>query len=109
MHDNLGFTYERSGDTEKALLEFELVVKLQPDNFRALGNIGVTYAKLESYNKSLAALKKSISFNNYHKNYDKLGLVYVELNEEEKAIGSFKKAIKINSNYAKARNDLATV
>ena len=30
-HDNLGFTYERSGDTEKALLEFEKAVKLQPD------------------------------------------------------------------------------
>jgi len=50
-HDNLGFTYERSGDKEKALQEFELAVKLQPDNFKALANLGVVYAKLGLYNK----------------------------------------------------------
>jgi tetratricopeptide (TPR) repeat protein len=108
-HDNLGFTYERSGDTEKALQEFEMAVKLQEDNFRALANLGVAYAQLGRYNESIATLKKSISVRGYHKTYDKLGLVYVELNEEDKAIESFKKAIRINQRYAKAHNDLGTV
>jgi len=108
-HDNLGFTYERSGDTEKALVEFEKSVKLQPDNFGALANLGVAYAKLGFYNKSIKTLEKSIKINKYHKTFDKLGLVYVELNEEEKAIESFKEAIRINHRYAKAHNDLATV
>ena len=108
-HDNLGFTYERMGETEKALQEFELAVKLQEDNFRALANLGVAYAKVGLYNKSVSTLKKSIEINKYYKTYDKLGLVYDELNEEEKAIESFKEAIKINKRYAKAHNDLATL
>ena len=108
-HDNLGFTYERAGDTEKALVEFEKSVKLQPDNFRALANLGVAYAKLGLYNKSIKTLEKSIKINKYHKTFDKLGLVYVEIKMEEKAIDSFKEAIRISPRYAKARNDLATV
>ncbi len=107
-HDNLGFTYERSGETEKALEEFEISVRLQPDNFRGLANLGVAYAKLGRYNESIGALEKSIMVRKYHKTYDKLGLVYVELNKEEKAISQFKEAIKINPRYAKAHNDLAT-
>jgi tetratricopeptide (TPR) repeat protein len=108
-HDNLGFTYERSGETEKALVEFEKAVELQPDHFRALANLGVAYAKFERYEESVNVLKKSISVRKYHKTYDKLGLVYVELKEEDKAIASFKEAIKINSRYAKAHNDLGTI
>ncbi|MFH0868517.1 MAG: tetratricopeptide repeat protein, partial [Candidatus Woesearchaeota archaeon] len=108
-HDNLGFTYERSGDDATALEEFNLAVKLQPDNFRALANLGVVLAKLGAYNESIAVLKKSIEARPYHKTYDKLGLVYAKLNMEEKAIESFKEAIKINPRYAKAHNDLAAV
>lgn len=108
-HDNLGFTYEHAGDIENALEEFEIAIKLQPDNYKALANIGVAYAKLGIYNESIASLKKSIKIKKYHKTYDKLGLVYVELNMENEAIESFKKAIKINPRYAKAHNDLGTV
>tara|TARA_Y100000310_G_scaffold210577_1_gene211213 strand:- start:5096 stop:6880 length:1785 start_codon:yes stop_codon:yes gene_type:complete len=108
-HDNLGFTYDHLGDTEKALAEFEKAVSLQEDNFRALANLGVAYAKFGRYDESINALQKSISVRDYHKTYDKLGLVYVEVNEEEKAIASFKEAIKINFRYAKAHNDLGTV
>jgi len=108
-HDNLGFTYERAGDTEKALREFEIAVRLQPDNFRALANLGVAYAKLGFYNKSVIALEKSIEINKYHKTYDKLGLVYDELNIEEESIKSFKEAINLNQRYAKAHNDLGIV
>ena len=82
---------------------------LQEDNFRALANLGVAYAKFERYEESVNVLKKSISVRKYHKTYDKLGLVYVELKEEDKAIASFKEAIKINSRYAKAHNDLGTI
>jgi len=108
-HDNLGFTYDRAGETEQALEEFKLAVDLQPDNFRALANLGVAYAKLGLYNDSIDVLEKSIELRPYHKAYDKLGLVYVELLEDEKAIEAFEKAIKIDSRYAKAHNDLATV
>ncbi len=108
-HDNLGFTYERAGETKKALQEFEIAVKLQEDNFRALANLGVAYAKLGFYNKSIIALEKSIEINKYHKTYDKLGLVYDEINMENDAIESFKEAIKLNPRYAKAHNDLATI
>ena len=108
-HDNLGFTYERAGETEKALQEFEIAVRLQPDNFRALANLGVAYAKFGFYNKSITALEKSIEIYKYHKTYDKLGLVYDELNREDKAIENFKEAINLNPRYAKAHNDLGTV
>ncbi len=108
-HDNLGFTYERAGETKKALQEFEIAVKLQEDNFRALANLGVAYAKLGFYNKSVAALKKSIEIKGYYKTYDKLGLVYDELNMENEAIESFREAIKLNQRYAKAHNDLGTI
>ena len=108
-HDNLGFTYERAGETEKALQEFETAVRLQPDNFRALANLGVAYAKFGFYNKSVAALKKSIEIKGYYKTYDKLGLIYDELNMENEAIERFKEAIKLNPRYAKAHNDLGTV
>ena len=108
-HDNLGFTYERAGETEKALQEFEIAVKLQPDNFRALANLGVAYAKFGFYNKSVGALKRSIEIRGYYKTYDKLGLIYYEINMENEAIESFKEAIKLNSRYAKAHNDLATI
>ena len=108
-HDNLGFTYERMGETEKALHEFGLAVKLQEDDFRALANLAVAYAKLGRYNESLIALKKSIEIREYHKTYDKLGLVYDEIGMEEDAIKSFKEAISLNPRYAKAHNDLGAV
>lgn len=89
-HDNLGFTYERVGNVEKAFEEFKLAVKLQPDNFRALANFGVAYARLGLYNESISTLKKSIEIKKYHKTYDKLGLVYAEMENEEDAIKNFK-------------------
>ncbi|MBW2976154.1 tetratricopeptide repeat protein [Candidatus Woesearchaeota archaeon] len=108
-HDNLGFTYERMGDNEKALEEFKTAVGLQPNDYRALANLGVAYAKIEAYNESIAALEKSIGIKRYHKTYDKLGLVYAEIGAEEKAIEQFKEATKIEPRYSKAHNDLATV
>jgi tetratricopeptide (TPR) repeat protein len=108
-HDNLGFTYDQLGETEKALMEFEKSVELMPDNYRALTNLGVAYAKVGKYNDSLDVLRKSIEIKEYHKTYDKLGLVYVELKDDDKAIEAFEKAIQINKRYAKAHNDLATV
>lgn len=108
-HDNLGFTYDRLGDKEKALEEFRIAVELQPGNYKALANLGVAYAKLGFYNESIITLKKSIKIKNFYKTYDKLGLVYVELGMAENAIESFKEAIRIKPRYAKAHNDLGTV
>ena len=108
-HDNLGFTYERLGQNAKALEEFNIAVKLQPRDYRALANLGVALAKFGFYNESILALKKSIEIMEYHKTYDKLGLVYVEIGKADLAIEQFKKAIEINPRYAKAHNDLATV
>jgi protein O-mannosyl-transferase len=107
-HDNLGFTYDRLGEKEKALDEFKIAVKLDPGNYKALANLGVAYAKVGRYNESISALKKSVEIKNYYKTHDKLGLVYSEVKEDDKAILQFKEAIKLNQRYAKAHNDLGT-
>jgi protein O-mannosyl-transferase len=109
VHDNLGFAYERSGKMENAFEEFAAAVKLNPDDYRALANLGTALANFGLYNESVTILNRSIQFQDYYKTRDKLGLVYAKMGMEKEAIEQFKKAIELNPRYAKAHNDLATV
>jgi tetratricopeptide (TPR) repeat protein len=55
-----GDRYLENNDYKKAAIHYNAALKIQPDNYYALGNLAVLYSKTRNYNKAITILKKMI-------------------------------------------------
>jgi Flp pilus assembly protein TadD len=109
-HDNLGFSYERAGDIDKAINEFKKSVELNPSNYKAYTNLGTSYAQKENLELATVYLEKAIEIENtYYKAHNYLGLVYAKQGRFNESIVSFKNAIKLNPNFDEAYYNLGII
>ena len=63
ISNNIGATYYREGNYEKAIDYFTLALKHDPENARAEYNLAGAYFKLKKYEKSLEILLKTYKMN----------------------------------------------
>jgi protein O-mannosyl-transferase len=108
-HDNLGFSYERAGDIDKAINEFKKSVELNPSNYKAYTNLGTSYAQKENLELATVYLEKAIGIEPYYKAYNYLGLVYARQGRFNESIVSFKNAIKLNPDFDEAYYNLGII
>ncbi len=83
----LGVSYSQQQQLTQAILCYEKVLDIEPDNVNALHLLGVTYAQQKNFNQGIEFIKKAIEIepNNEIFNYN-LGNVYQENNQIEKAL-----------------------
>jgi tetratricopeptide (TPR) repeat protein len=98
-HNRLGLAYDRSGQMERAISEYEAATAQQKDEDGPvwLANLGNACLRTEryddairSYVKALGRAKVGVEAAGYH---NQLGVAYDEKNEIDKAIEQYKEAI----------------
>lgn len=93
---NRGATHSMFMQWEKAIEDFEIVLKFNPNNIGALNNIANAYKKINKSQKAIECLNKVISLDKYFLGpYINLGLLYTELDSLEQAMYHFNQAMSI--------------
>ena len=62
-YNNLGEAYDKKGEWDKAIVEFEAALKLNSRYFFALNNLGNIYGKKQQYDKAIEYFMKALEQN----------------------------------------------
>ncbi|MBY9010241.1 MAG: tetratricopeptide repeat protein [Candidatus Lokiarchaeota archaeon] len=97
-------------ENEKSIDIFRRIIVLEPTNYKAYYNLGISYFNLERFGDALEAYKTAINFNpNYKHVYYNLGLLYESTRDFQKAVEAYRKALEIDPNYIYAMHALNSV
>jgi len=105
-HTNLGYAYDTRGETEKAIEQYLIAIRIAPDE--------KSYINLAAANKDMGRIDKAIEYLEEAKRhfpysanvYNNLGVIYYNLDEPEKAIEQYKMAVSINPRDARIHLNL---
>jgi len=97
LNDEFVMEYKKALETLKKLLDID------PENYRALYNLGITYHNLGQNKNALDSLNKALEIKpDYKYCYYNIGLIYEDMNEIFKALKAYTKALKIDKNFSYA-------
>ena len=95
---------------EKSIELFRRIIVLEPANYKAYYNLGISYYNLECFEDALHAYKTAIKINpNYKHGYYNIGLLYESTGDFQKAFEAYRKALEIDPNYIYALHALNSV
>lgn len=96
-----------SGNALKAIKDYDMAIKLNPEYVEAYNNRGAAYFKLGEIEKALSDIKKVVALKpDDFDAYKNLGIIYTKLGMHPAAVESFSMALKINPNDSDAYNRL---
>jgi tetratricopeptide (TPR) repeat protein len=109
-HNFLGKYYEQQGRLEEAMEQFNIAIRLGPDDLWSRANLGAAYEKLGRFEDAkreyLAAIRVNPKFVATHNN---LGVLYGKQGQMEKAMEEFDTALKLDHTFAEAHNNKGMV
>lgn len=106
-HIKQGTAHYEQGELDKASVEFNKALELEPDNSYALRNLGTVYADLGNWEEAVAAYEQAIELApDFGEAYGDLVAAYVSLDKLSEAIEAGQKAIELAPDYATAYNNL---
>ena len=98
-----GIAYEKLGQTDKALADYEKAIDLDPSYDKTYNNRAVILDKKGQLDKALVDYDKAIALNPYYdKAYLGIGIIYSKAGLFDKAIIYIDKSVAVNHNYAEA-------
>ncbi len=99
-----GLWLQNQGLAEDALVQYDALLTVEPENAAAWNNIGyINLVYLKNYRTAVDKFSKAIELKrDFTEAYVNRGVAYEELGMFEKARSDFKQALKINDNYEKA-------
>jgi len=90
-------------DIEKAIGCFKRIIEIEPNNYRALYNLGIAYFNLSQMNNALEAYNKALKIKpDYKYCLYNMGLVHEATNEFKEALKYYEKALEIDPNFSYA-------
>jgi len=104
-----GLKYSNNNDFNKAIEQFNKVIKLNNKNDKVYFYLGNSYDNLGKHEEAIKSYKKAIDINpNYDDAYYNMGNTYNNLKQYKEAIESYKKSIEINPNNDSAYNNMGS-
>jgi tetratricopeptide (TPR) repeat protein len=106
-HNDLGVAYASQGQMDRAIAEYQTVLRLNPDYAMAHYNLGLAYASLSQMDsvivefQTVLRLKPDFAMAHYN-----LGLAYAFLGQMDTAITEFQTALRLSPDYVEAHNYL---
>jgi len=94
-HNKLGFSYMKNAQTNRAYVEFQKAIKLNPENKETLNYLGYINATFKKYDEAIANYKRAISIDpDYSEAMNNLGVVYLDIEKWDEAISAFTNALE---------------
>ncbi len=107
LHLHLALAHLGLGELDKATVELNKTLELNPNSVEAYSVLGEVYLEKGSPEESIACLTKALKINDrYADAHNNLGNAYWKLGWHEQAISEYKEAIEINPNLSTARINL---
>ena len=102
-YNNLGEAYDKLGEYDLAIEEFEAALQLNPNYFFALSNLGNVYGKKKEYAKTIIYTKQALKQNpGYAPGHYNLAKALHKTGNPEKAMSSYRSAVKYNPYFEEA-------
>ncbi|MBM2833502.1 MAG: hypothetical protein HW406_663 [Candidatus Brocadiaceae bacterium] len=109
-HCNLGIVYMENGLTEKAQMEYQTALELNPQNANIHNNLGAVYTKKGLDDQALIEYKEAINLDNsYAQPHNNLGNIYFNQGLIDKAKAEYEEALRIKPDHALAHNGLGNI
>jgi tetratricopeptide (TPR) repeat protein len=106
-YKNRGDTYQRNGDYDRAIAEYNQALRLDPNNEAVYYNRGRAYGLKGDFDRSIADFTQTIRLNpNDADNYAMRGAGYGGKKDHARAIADFEAALRIDPNNALAKEGL---
>lgn len=103
-------TINRNRDWKDSYSLWTQTLEVEPDSFRAHGNLARVYQKKGMIDASMRAVKKTLELNpNDFKAYYNLGVISGEQGFAAEAISAYQKAIAMNPQFKNAHFNLGTI
>jgi tetratricopeptide (TPR) repeat protein len=103
-------TINRNRDWKDSYTLWTKTLEVEPDSFRAHGNLARVYQKRGMIDASMRAVKKTLALNpKDHKAYYNLGVVLGEQGFVAEAVSAYQKTIAINPRFKDAHFNLGTI
>lgn len=93
----MGYEYHKKGQYDKAIVEYNRALELNPQNFEAYVNRGNAYEAKGAHEDAIADYNRAIEINpNYGGAYMNKGVVYARMGQYDQAISNISKGIDID-------------
>ena len=103
-----GAFYMQKKDWDRALADFDEVLRREPKNASAYNRRGVVYLEKLAWDKAIADFDQAIRYNpKSEHNYNNRGLALLSKGETERAIADFNQTLAINPQAGPALNNRA--
>jgi Tfp pilus assembly protein PilF len=109
-HFNMAVYFQRNGDIQSALDQYQKVIDISPYNAEAFSNMGVLYNQLGEYGKAVSVLQKALLVDpRYSKAHNNLGLAYYRSGQFDQAQTELERAVELEPSSQDACNNLGLV
>jgi tetratricopeptide (TPR) repeat protein len=105
-----GVAFEKTGNLDRAMEDYQKSVELKPDFILPTANIGKIHAKKKEFEKAIEFYKKAVELGDQDAtNYYNYGICLMNLGNKEEAKEVLEKLISLDENYADAYYQLGII
>ena len=109
-YNNLGNTYQKTGDSARAVDAYMKCLKVSPGFIEAIINLANLYSISGSYSQAISYYNAAIKIQpNNAGNYYGLALAYLKTGDRDKYIEQLRKTISVNPDHFEAHFKLAMI
>jgi tetratricopeptide (TPR) repeat protein len=101
-----GNAYYEKRDYDRAIVDYDQAIRLNPSHASALSNRGAAYARKGDYDRAIENYDEAIRLNPGHADaFSNRGVAYARKGDYDRAIENYDEAIRLNPNHANALYD----
>jgi lipoprotein NlpI len=98
-----GNAYYGKGDHDRAILDYDQAIRLNPSHANSHSNRGAAYARKGDYDRAIQDYDEAIRLNPNHANaFSNRGVAYGHKGDYDRAIQDYDQAVRLNPNYVNA-------